>query len=193
MSDVYIVAGQPGSGKTTFAKRLSIQKQEAKYIAQDTIKEFLFDLIGFENLRLKSSLVELARKIFYQCCEYCLQNDIDIIVDYPFSNVQIDFFDRISNCYQVTIKSFVLYGDPQILYRRIINRESNNRHPGHFANKYPNNRGVDYEVISYKQYLGKCQEREYDMFRYGETKYIDTTNLSEDDYCKLLADLLDEN
>lgn len=191
MTNIYIVGGQPGSGKSTFASHLDNYLNDAKYIAQDTIKEFLFDLIGFENLKFKESLVELGRSIFYQCCEYCVQNNIDIIIDYPFSELQLDFLNELSNNYHVSCMTFVLYGNNRLLYQRIIERENiHNRHSGHFSSRYPTNEKIDYKPISYKQYLDKYKERDYSQFKYGNTIYIDTTNIDEENYLEIIKGML---
>lgn len=187
MISLYVIAGQPGAGKSTFAKVLNEQNRDAVYIAQDTIKEFLYDLIGFENLTEKDELIELSRNIFYMCCEYCVKQSKQLIIDYPFSDVQLNFLYKLVEENNLHVKTYVLFGDNKTLYKRITQREDEGRHRGHQADSYPNydQQGIK-QVISFEEYEKKCEERQYPNFKFYDTTKIDTTQVSPEEYIDII-------
>jgi predicted kinase len=59
-----IVAGLPGSGKTTLARALASEMRLA-LISKDTIKEALFDVLGSGDLEWSQSLGRASHKVMY--------------------------------------------------------------------------------------------------------------------------------
>lgn len=191
MSRLYIIGGEPGAGKSTFATELAHQLPNAKYLALDSVKEFLFDLVGFEDLTYKAKLVDFSYELFYQCTRFCIDNGYDLIVDYPFSSKQISFFRQVAKEHDLTVYTFVLYGDRQTLYKRIINREGKTRHKGHMAHSYlPTMEQTSNQRLSYEQFSAKCESSKYVEFEFGTTIKIDTTTFSLANYESCVQELI---
>lgn len=183
-----MIAGQPGAGKSTFAKELRTVYPQSKYLAQDTIKEFLFDLLGFQNLIQKEQLIELSRTMFYSCCEYCLNNKQQLIIDYPFSEVQLAFLEEMVGKYSLEVQTYVLYGDDETLYNRVKERETEDRHQGHQATCYPiKDKTQDYQMQTFEQYQAKSKERNYSSFKFHNTVQINTAKVNINEYKQIIA------
>ena len=59
-----IVAGTPGSGKTTLARSLA-PELDLPLISKDTIKEALFDILGTGDLAWSQSLGRASHRVMY--------------------------------------------------------------------------------------------------------------------------------
>ncbi len=192
MAKILIVAGQPGSGKTTFCKEFIKIHPDYTYLALDDCKEFLFDTIGFDNLEQKSEIVKLATELYNKYVEYCLSKEQNIIMDYPFSDLQKNFLKHLGN-EQHQLTTVVLYGAMETLYERIIQREKDDRHLGHFSTKYHRQdlEAIDYtyETQSFAEYQAKCALRNYQGFSFATTIKIDTTDLNLTDYASKIIEL----
>lgn len=184
MSNLIILAGQPGSGKSTFADNLLYINKGYNYLSVDGIKEYLFDSIGFRDLNEKRQIEELALSNFYEQCEYCFKNGIDLIVDYPFSDKQKETIQHFDEKYNLKIQTYVLYGDPKILFERVKSRTRNKGHDYEFYFKQV----AKYEVIQqFDEYLEKCNERDYASFTLGNTIRIDTSKVKKEDYINYIS------
>jgi len=65
-----IVAGIPGSGKTTLARLLSAELH-LPLISKDTIKEALFDVLGTGDLEWSQRLGRTSHKVIYALAKEC--------------------------------------------------------------------------------------------------------------------------
>lgn len=179
MSNLIILAGQPGSGKSTFADNLLGANTRYNYLSVDEIKEYLFDSVGFRNLEEKKQIEELALLNFYEQSEYCFKNNIDLIIDYPFSDKQKEIMINFIDEYALNVQTYVLYGDPKILFERVKYRI---RNKGHDYKYYFKQEARGKIVQTYEQYVKKCNKRNYQSFTIGKTQRIDTSKLSKEDY-----------
>lgn len=179
MSNLIILAGQPGSGKSTFANNILSINKSYNYLSVDEIKEYLFDTIGFRNLDEKRQVEELALSNFYEQCEYCFNNGIDLIIDYPFSDKQKEKMLNFKDSYNLTIQTYVLYGDPQILFERVKTRSRNKGHDFEYYFKQIAKKEI---IQTYDEYIEKCNKRNYKSFTLGKTTSIDTSRLKKENY-----------
>lgn len=141
-----ILAGMPATGKSTVAKQLQ-QRFGFPILEKDTIKEALFDTIGFEGYPAKRRLDVAANEILLRMMSAMLKADTPVIVDNNFDEesaekLRLLLEDRPVNC--VTV---FLYGDPQVLYERYYARDKAGlRHLGHaMQTNYPPHPGESTE------------------------------------------------
>jgi predicted kinase len=74
MNAVVVVAGIPGSGKTTLARALA-KELRIPLVSKDTIKEALFDALGSHDLEWSQQLGLAAHRVMY-----ALVADLDSVV-----------------------------------------------------------------------------------------------------------------
>ena len=79
MSFLILIAGLPGTGKTSFAQYLSA-KMKIPMVSKDIVKEHLFDTIGFRNRKEKVILGVAAMDIIYHAADLHLKIGLPIIL-----------------------------------------------------------------------------------------------------------------
>jgi predicted kinase len=79
---VYLIAGQLGSGKTTYAKKFELKHNAVRF----TPDEWMLNL--YEGIEIPNEKFDMY---FYRCCELCwttaekfLSYDVDIVLDFGF-------------------------------------------------------------------------------------------------------------
>ena len=77
--ELIILAGMPASGKTTFVKKLSAAL-EIPVLEKDTIKEELFDVIGFQNYAQKRLMDTAATAVLLRCADSMLEGGQSLIM-----------------------------------------------------------------------------------------------------------------
>lgn len=192
MKKVILLAGYPATGKTYMSKVIKHQFPQAIYLAQDDIKELLYDMVGFNSELEKEELVDFSRSIFYSIIERSIiQNEL-LMLDYPFSYKQLEFLNELSaklDCQFFTIR---LIGNLDILYERRVERDLiPTRNKGHILQKYHGTESYNRASypLSCRQYKKNCQDGKYADFEYGETIEIDVTNYDQINYSNILLEL----
>lgn len=183
-----LLAGYPGTGKTYLSDL--IQKKSPNYIlvSQDTIKESIYDRYGFDNQEEKEKLVSLSREVYYLEIENKMRKNYDIISDYPFSDKQKEVFSRLALKYGYTILTVRMVGELPVIYQRRVDRDLDaSRHPGHLLNQYHigdtiSDKQRQTHLISYHDFITKCQESGYKDFSLGEVVEIDATDFNKIQY-----------
>lgn len=85
MKKLIIITGISGSGKSTVAAYLN-KNLSSTLISLDTLKENIFDIIGFKNELQKNELKPLIYNIFILLLDECLKREDEcVIVEFPFS------------------------------------------------------------------------------------------------------------
>ena len=115
------LAGMPASGKTTLAIQLS-QKLGIPMFSKDSIKEDLFDRLGFESRQEKVQLGLAAMDILYYAALQCLTAGQSVILENNFEDLSLPGLQRLAEktgCQMITI---LFDGDTRTIYERFVKR-----------------------------------------------------------------------
>lgn len=177
-----LVTGIPAAGKSFFSGYLSGQLG-VPCIAKDSIKEVLFDTIGFDSRNEKVRLDDAASDAMLYFTEQLMKSKTVFIVESNFEKKNKSQIIELINRNGYKCITVCMSGEYDVLYKRLILRnKSLERHPGHIVNDhYPREiKDTDYNAMSYEQYVREIEQREMDEFDYGDTYLrIDTTEIKE--------------
>ena len=140
--EIIILAGMPATGKSTIAKQLT-DYFGYPVLEKDSIKEGLFDTIGFECYAQKRQLDIAANEVLLRIMESMMKAGSSIIVDNNFDTISSQKLKELLENYSPNCVTVFLTGDPQILYERYVERDSaGRRHLGHaMQTHYPPHEG----------------------------------------------------
>jgi len=146
---IIVLAGMPASGKSTTAKAIA-GAFGLPIIAKDTLKESLFDVLGFENYGQKRKLDHAANALLVSITESMIQSNTPVILDNNFDKISAEALDRLcreSDCHCITV---MFDGDTEAFYQRYVERDRlHKRHLGHILqDRFPPAPGdsLDYEM-----------------------------------------------
>jgi len=189
-----LIAGIPGSGKSTFANKIS-QEFDIPIYSKDQFKEVLFDTLGFNSREEKVRLGIAATKLMYCAAEELMKHNKMFILDNNFEKALTDQLDFLLDKYHYTAITVRLTGDPKDIYKRFTDRDLNtNRHRGHVVNdcypEKPDSKKDNPTRKTYEQYLKDIEEREFNAFTSnGPVIDVDVTDLNKVDYALLITKL----
>jgi len=180
------MAGMPASGKSTMAKAIA-KKWKLPVISKDSIKEFLFDNIGFQSRAEKVSLGIASMEIMYYVAEQLMNAGQPFILENNFEYSSEQRIKTLLEKYQYSALTITLTGDYKEIYRRFRERDiSPDRHRGHVVNDcFPEKKERSPEeikaaAISYEAYMHSAVQRGYDAFFVGNRQIkVDTTDFSK--------------
>ena len=199
-----LIAGLPGTGKTSFAKYLS-RKLGIPMVSKDIIKEHLFDTIGFKNRAEKVTLGIAAADLMYHVAELHLEIGLPIILENNFESASKPGLLKLIahyNCKTVMVK---FHTEPGVLGKRFLERDkSPERHRGHVINtRYPevpdngklppdqiqgdrapsNQDSYEPQVTDFSKYYNAMIQRGMADFSVdGEEIFVDTTDFAAVSY-----------
>ena len=171
-----LATGIPAAGKSTMAKVMS-EKLKLPVISKDTIKELLFDNVGFQSRAEKVKLGIASMEIMYYVAGQLMKNLLEK--------------------YQYSVLTITLTGDYKVIYQRFLERENSpDRHRGHVVNDcYPekkenNLKTLKAKTISYENFVCGIEKRGFDAFCVdgGQIK-VDTTDFSKINMEELLSQI----
>lgn len=158
MNRLIIVTGISGSGKTTISNYIYSNYENSVLISIDTLKEDIYDLVGFNNYEQKQNLKPIIYNTFMKLLNECMnRNDKNIIIEYPFNKNWTNKFKKLIDKYNyeaITIK--VIGKDYDTIFQRLNDRNNSlKRHPSHSLinynlkekNKYKSTNELDYEEL----------------------------------------------
>ena len=197
MNCLILVAGLPGTGKTSFAEYLC-KKLKIPMVSKDQLKETLFDTIGFRNREEKVSIGTAAMEIMYHIAEKHLKINMPIILENNFENMSKPGLLKLVSQYKCKTITVKFRTEKTVLEERFKARDmSPLRHRGHVINtQYPEPAaGVQPDAASahdsppkdsapscafdWEQYYSAMMQRGMDTFSVGgEEIIVDTTNFS---------------
>ena len=189
-----LVAGMPASGKSTIAVRIS-ESLGIPMLSKDSIKEVLFDDLGFHSRAEKVQLGTAAMHILYYAAAQLMKVGKPFILENNFEDASIPGIMALLETHHYTAVTVRLTGDPEVIYRRFAARDlSDTRHRGHVVNDcYPEPPGAPLETPtrkSYEQFLDDIAARGYTRFQAnGPVLEVDVTDLSELDFPRLMGSL----
>ena len=190
-----LVAGMPAAGKSTMAKVLS-ENLKLPVISKDSIKELLFDSVGFQSRAEKVNLGIASMKIMYYTAGQLMKAGHPFILENNFESSEHGINNLLEK-YQYSALTITLTGDYKVIYQRFLERESSpDRHRGHVVNDcYPEKKENDLETsksktISCEDFVRRMEQRGFDTFyACGRQIKVDTTDFSKIDMEELFAQI----
>lgn len=193
MSYVIAVAGLPASGKSSLAEYLA-REARLPLICKDSIKEALFDTVGFHSRQEKTTLNRAALKIMFYVGEQIIRAGQNVILENNFENDAYPYFEMLLEHNDVHCITISVGGDTKTIYERYVRRNRDpSRHRGHvLSTEYPEKKNPGHipEPIAFKEFCQGFQERGMMDFKIGESViYVDTTDFSKIRYEDILSAL----
>jgi 2-succinyl-6-hydroxy-2,4-cyclohexadiene-1-carboxylate synthase len=178
-SSLIIVSGPPGVGKTVLSRRLAAELN-LPILSKDSIKERLFDSLGWKDREWSKKLGFATYELLFYCLETHLQGGHNLILESNFnSEVVSPRFQALKRHYNFETFQIMCYADGPTLLERFKRRwEAGKRHPGH----------VDHETYTtLEPQLLKGRAEPLDI---GGTIYeLDMTDFEKIDYQALFKAL----
>lgn len=181
-----LVTGIPAAGKSTMAEGLS-ERLKLPVISKDTIKELLFDNVGFQSRAEKVKLGIASMEIMYYVAGQLMRVGQPFILENNFEYSSEQGIKNLLEKYQYSALTITLTGDYKVIYQRFLERESSpDRHRGHVVNDcYPekqenNSETIKSKTISYENFVHGIEKRGFDAFcADGRQIKVDTTDFSK--------------
>ena len=174
---VIIITGLSGTGKTTLGRRLTGELR-LPFVHRDTIKERLFDTLGWRDRDWSRQLGKASYSILYDFIEILLTTGTSLITESNFSSELSTpvFLDQLQK-YPFHPVQILCVTDGPVLWQRFQQRaESGERHPGHADHS---------NYAEFQQGLLKGHTEPLPLP--GPLYEFNTTIFSEDAYAHLLA------
>ncbi len=181
-----LVTGIPAAGKSTMAEAIS-ERLKLPVISKDTVKELLFDHVGFQSREEKVKLGTASMEIMYYVAGQLMKAGQAFILENNFEYSSEHGIKNLLEKYQYAALTITLTGDYKVIYRRFLERESSpDRHRGHVVNDcYPERKENSPKErktisISYENYVYGIEHRGFDAFLVdGAQIKVDTTDFSK--------------
>lgn len=127
-----VVTGPPGAGKTTLARRLG-QMLSLPVMTKDTIKETLFEHLGWSDRAWSRQLGGASMEVLYTFAEAQLVAGRSCVVEANFDAAfAYPVFQRFRTRYVFLPIQILCVAEPAVLEARFQQRaNSGERHPGH--------------------------------------------------------------
>ncbi len=181
-----LVTGIPAAGKSTMAEVLS-ERLKLPVISKDTVKELLFDNVGFQSRAEKVKLGITGMEIMYYVAGRLMKAGQPFILENNFEYSSEQGMKSLLEKYQYSALTITLTGDYKVIYQRFLERENSpDRHRGHVVNDcYPekkenNLKTIKAKTISYENFVCGIEKRGFDAFCVdGRQIKVDTTDFSK--------------
>ncbi len=191
-----LVTGIPAAGKSTMAEMIA-ERLKLPVISKDTVKELLFDNVGFQSREEKVNLGIASMEIMYYVAGQLMKAGQSFILENNFEYSSEQGIKTLLEKYQYSVLIITLTGDYKVIYRRFLERESSpDRHRGHVVNDcYPEKKesslkGPKPTSISYENYVYGIEQRGFDAFLIdGKQIKVDTTDFSKIDMEELFSQI----
>ena len=156
-------------------------------ISKDTIKERLFDNVGFQSRAEKVKLGIASMEIMYYAAGQLMKAGQPFILENNFEYSSEQGIKSLLEKYQYSVLTITLTGDYKVIYQRFLERESSpDRHRGHVVNDcYPEKKEdhlktLKAKTISYENFVCGIEQRGFDAFCVdGSQIKVDTTDFSK--------------
>ena len=180
-----LVTGIPAAGKSTMAEVMS-ERLKLPVISKDTVKELLFDNVGFQSRAEKVKLGIASMEIMYYVAGQLMKAGQPFILENNFEYSSKHGMKNLLENYQYSALTITLTGDYKVIYQRFLERESSpDRHRGHVVNDcYPekkedNLKTLKAKTVSYENFVRGIEQRGFDSFYVdGRQIKVDTTDFS---------------
>ncbi|GFI42987.1 hypothetical protein IMSAGC018_00651 [Lachnospiraceae bacterium] len=193
-----LVTGIPAAGKTTMAEYLS-ERMKLPVFSKDTVKELLYDQVGFRSRKEKVRLGIASMEMIYYGAKQLMKVGQPFILENNFENISKEGIMTLLKEYQYPALTITLTGDYKAIYERFLERNiSPLRHRGHVVNDcYPEEQKHSVEELravslSYEDYLYGIENRGFDTFSAGDRQLIvDTTDFSKVDMEQIFSQVME--
>lgn len=156
-------------------------------ISKDSIKELLFDNVGFQSREEKVNLGIASMEIMYYAAGQLMKAGQAFILENNFEYSSEHGMKNLLEKYQYSALTITLTGDYKAIYQRFLERESSpDRHRGHVVNDcYPEKKENDLKTpkaktISCENFICGIEQRGFDAFCVnGKQIKVDTTDFSK--------------
>lgn len=163
------------------------KKLKLPVISKDTIKELLFDNVGFQSRAEKVKLGIASMEIMYYVADQLMKAGQPFILENNFEYSSEHGMKTLLEKYQYSALTITLTGDYKVIYQRFLERENSpDRHRGHVVNDcYPERKENNQETlkpktITYENFVRGIEKRGFDAFcADGRQIKVDTTDFSE--------------
>lgn len=183
MNKLILVNGDLATGKSHLAELLK-KRFSLSLFTKDEFKERLADEYPYSTYEESHKLSIMAMDILIGKFEECAKEGKDLILEANFHEEHLHKIQEIADFCHYFVLNLNLYGTPEVLYERFINRRDNeDRHPVHAINKLN-----DFE--SFKKYTLDRQKEEL----IGEVINIncdDFSYQSDEQLFKIIQNFLD--
>ncbi len=191
-----LLTGIPAAGKSTMAEAMS-ERLKLPVISKDTIKELLFDNVGFQSRAEKVNLGIASMEIMYYVAGQLMKAGQSFILENNFEYSSEHGIKNLLEKYHYSALTITLTGDYKVIYQRFLERESSpDRHRGHVVNDcYPekkedNPKDIKTKTISYENFVQGIEQRGFDSFWVdGRQIKVDTTDFSKIDMGKIFSQI----
>ena len=191
-----LVTGIPATGKSTMAKAMS-ERMKLPAISKDTIKELLFDNVGFQSRAEKVKLGIASMEIMYYAAGQLMKAGQPFILENNFEYSSEQGMKSLLEKYQYSALTITLTGDYKVIYQRFLKRENSpDRHRGHVVNDcYPEKKEnspntLKTKTISYENFVCGIEKRGFDAFCVGGRQIkVDTTDFSKINMEELISQI----
>ena len=157
-----VLTGLPASGKSRLARALQ-EEFGWPVLNKDSLKEELFDTVGFENYQEKRALDHAANAVLLRTLESLLKSGVSVIVDNNFDVRAAERLMKLVEQYRPELAVVELGGDVELFYERYVKRDlKGKRHPGHaLQDHYPLREGevLDPAPMTREEYKEKFIDR----------------------------------
>lgn len=189
-----LVTGIPAAGKSTMAAFLA-DALGLPVLSKDSIKELLFDDLGFRSREEKVRLGVASMHVMYYAAEQLMKARQPFILENNFENTSKEGLVAILQKHRYQSITVVLTGDYQKIYQRFCKRDTEPlRHRGHVVNDcYPEmDPHARAKTISYEDFVAGIARRGMDSFAVdGPCIVVDTTDFSKVDREAVLRQITD--
>ena len=166
-------------------------------ISKDTIKELLFDNVGFQSRAEKVKLGIASMEIMYYVAGQLMKAGQPFILENNFEYLSEHGIKNLLEKYQYSALTITLTGDYKVIYQRFLKRENSpDRHRGHIVNDcYPEKEEnspntLKTKTISYENFVCGIDKRGFDAFCVGGRQIkVDTTDFSKINMEELISQI----
>lgn len=180
-----LIAGMPATGKTSFARWLG-NEWKLPYLSKDSVKEILFDEVGFQSRAEKVALGVAAMKILYYFAESQMMAGKPFILENNFEDSSVEGIAGLIKKYEYKPVTVMFDGDIEVICQRFIERDRQpERHRGHVVNTaYPETGSpAPYIPVQLEAFQEGMKKRGYRRFSVGGSVIpVDCTDFSQVDY-----------
>jgi predicted kinase len=187
-----LISGIPASGKSTFANRLS-EHFKIPMISKDTIKDHLYDVVGFDSRAEKVKLGTASTNIMYYYAEQMMKVGQVFILENNFEYVSEAGLQLLLEDYGYTAITITLTGEYEKIYRRFLERDNNSqKQRGRAVNGNYSEKTSDkiVDILPYEDYVWGIKQRGMDTIKLnGPQIKVDTTNFKNVDWDKVFTQI----